>query len=233
MFEADRKIARFEGNCPRNVARDAKYSVRREGGKYVVGLLYRATFREEWRPVNKEHPALVEMVNSVKVQHGTSAGGPFYINEYKQVIVPVSGTRDYYLAGEYTEPLEFEFEGQILSGNAIDLQGRPLQPGDMWVGPHPGIPYTLKAGAQDIIYRTEPRPRVTKEVWLSDYQDKVTVNQICTMVARVKGLEGGRFYINEFQQLFAPRNGENGVQYVYIGRLDTLEQWFPKPNQHG
>ena len=36
------KFLRFEGNCPRNVAKDAKYSVRTEKGGSVVALTYRA-----------------------------------------------------------------------------------------------------------------------------------------------------------------------------------------------
>lgn len=230
MFEVDREYVRFEGNCPRNVARDARYSVRYDQGKYVVGLLYRADYREEWRPVTREHPDLVNMVNGVKMAQASSHGGTFYINEYKQVIVPVVGERTYYLAGEYTQPLEFEFEGHLLSGNAVDLQGNPLRPGDTWVGPHPGIPYVLKAGARDISYKTEPRERVTKELWLSDFRDQATVRKVCQQLARIKGISGGRFYINEFQQLFAPVNGSEGVEYLYIGRLESLGHWFPKPH---
>ncbi len=64
----------------------------------------------------------------------------FYINEYKQVVVPAVGSEDYFLAGEYRKPLRFEFEGKIISGEAVDLEGHPLSPGDTWVGPHPGIP---------------------------------------------------------------------------------------------
>lgn len=224
------EFVRFEGNCPRNVSKDAKYGVRSDDGKYVVGVIYRTAFREEWRPVTRDHPELVEMVNAVKVAQTGSAGGAFYINEYGQVIVPMVGERDYYLAGEYHQPLTFEFEGHILSGDALDLDGQPVQPGGTWAGPHPGIPYVLKAGGGDIYYKTEPRPRVTREVRLSDFQDAATVRRICRMVAAVKGHQGGRFYINEFRQLFAPVSGENGLEYIYIGRLDSLDDWFPKPH---
>ncbi|WP_075164973.1 hypothetical protein [Chthonomonas calidirosea] len=57
-----------------------------------------------------------------------------------------------YLAGEYDRPLEFEFEGKKLTGDAVDLEGRRLEPGDEWEGPHPGIPYRLAAGGRDIYY---------------------------------------------------------------------------------
>lgn len=230
MFESDKEYVRFEGNCPRNVSKDAKYSVQYYEGKYVVGLVYRTAYREEWRPVNEDHPELVDMVNEVKTRYGGRPGGAFYINEYGQVIVPATGERDYYLAGEYRQPLEFEFEGHTLSGNAVGLDGLALQPGATWEGPHPGVPYVLKAGAQDIYYRSEPRPRVTKEVRLSDFQSPNIVRQVCQMISRVKGHQGGRFYINEFQQLFAPVNKATGLEYIYIGRLGSLAQWFPKPH---
>ncbi len=58
--------------------------------------------------------------------------------------------------------LRFEFESKILSGEPIDLQSNPLSPGDAWVGPHPGIPYKLKAGGKDIEYSFSPRPNVEK-----------------------------------------------------------------------
>ena len=231
MITPGKELTHFEGNTPGNVSGDAKYSVRYDSGDHVVGMVYRTAFREEWRPVTSEHPKLVEMVNAVKLQATGQPGGAFYINEYQQVIVPVVGASDYYLAGEYGEPLEFEFEGHIISGDARSLDGESLQPGDSWEGPHPGIPYILKAGARDIYYEQEVRPRVFKKPHLSDYQSKATVRELCQFIARIKGYEGGRFYINEFQQLFAPYEGERGLEYFYIGKLPSLDDWFPKPHK--
>src|SRR5262245_57494415 len=141
---------RFEGNCPRNVAKDAKYGVRTAKEGPVVALTYRAQEDERWYVTTEKHAELVRMVNAVKLSLGLPPNGAFYINEYKQVIVPTTGSEDYRLAGKYVPPLRFEFEGKILSGEAIDLQGNPLTPGDTWTGPHPGIPYLLSAGGDDI-----------------------------------------------------------------------------------
>ena len=44
------------------------------------------------------HPDLADMVNDVKRTHGTGSTGPFYINEYKQVLVPVGDDVQYYFA---------------------------------------------------------------------------------------------------------------------------------------
>src|SRR5215469_806328 len=120
----------------------------------------------------KEHPALAEMVNEVKTAHGPGPYGPFYINEYKQLIVPVGEAAQYYLAGTYEAPPHFEFEGKTISGKPVDLNGQPLRPGDTWVGPHAGIPYVLAASGDDIYYRTVPRPNVEKRVKLSAHRGK-------------------------------------------------------------
>jgi hypothetical protein len=47
-----------------------------------------------------EHPDLVRKVNDVKMAYGDITHGPFYINQYRQVLVPVGPDAEYYLAGE-------------------------------------------------------------------------------------------------------------------------------------
>ncbi len=47
---------------------------------------------------------------------------PFYINEYKHVIVPVGDEAQYYFAGTYDQPLHFEFEGKTISGEPVDFR---------------------------------------------------------------------------------------------------------------
>lgn len=225
------KFPRFRGNCPSNVARDAKYSVRERGGESVVTLQYRTPDGERWLVTNRDHPQLVKMVNAVKIQHRASPKGAFYINEYKQVIVPIGAEKDYYLAGEYEAPLEFEFEGNILSGDAKTFGGNPLAAGDEWFGPHPGIPYKLKAGGQDIHYRAQLRADVTKEMFLSTFCGKEEARLLAQRLLEVKGFQGGRFYINEFRQLFAPVAQGRDWKYVYIGKLAPEDCWFPKPHE--
>lgn len=218
----------YRGNCPGNVSKDAKYSVKHEAGKYVIGIYYRTSDGEIWYPISEDHSELVEMVNEVKTHFTGSPGGAFYINEYRQVIVPCVGEDgNYYLAGEYHEDLVFEFEGKIISGNAVDWEGKPIQPGDSWPGPHPGIPYTLAAGGKDIYYKYRPRPRVEKEVRLSKVIGKEKAAIVAKTIASVKGSTGGRFYVNEFCQAFAPKNGDYGVDYVYVGKI-SLANWFNK-----
>jgi hypothetical protein len=218
---------KFGGNCPKNVSRDAKYSVRTRRGEVVVGLLYRSTDDETWHASTEEHPDLIEMVNEVKTSMGEAANGPFYINEYGQVIVPAGPEAQYYLAGEYEACIRFEFEGNILSGEGVDLDGRPLKPGDTWTGPHPGIPYVLAAGADDIYYTSVPRLDVTKKVKLSKAIGPGEARDVAARLRVVKGISGGRFYVNEWREIFAPISTRDALTYIYVGHLELDEPWFP------
>ncbi|HUT59582.1 MAG TPA: hypothetical protein VNA25_17165 [Phycisphaerae bacterium] len=219
-------IVPYTWNLPKNVCRDAKYSIR---GK-KVGLLYRTDYGEEWSLSTDDHPELLAMVNRVKVEANGAPGGAFYINEYRQVIVPATdgNTDAYFYAGEYHKDLEFLFEGKVVSGRAVALDGLVLQPGDTWEGVHPGIPYVLKAGGKDISFKHPIRPNVTREEKLSRYAGAGPALNLAHRIRMVKGFEGGRFYVNERREVFAPTNEQTGLSYVYIGRLAASDPWFPK-----
>jgi hypothetical protein len=221
----------FTGNCPKNVSKDAKYSVRWQDGELVVGLLYRTDHGEEWHAATGEHPDLIEMVNAVKTTKGDSPNGPFYINEYGQVIVPVGPQAEYYLAGEYEGLLRFEFEGNLLSGEGKAPDGTDLTPGEIWTGPHPGIPYRLTAGGNDIYYISYPRAHVTRKVRLSSQVSAADAAAMAAKIQKVKGWGGGRFYVNEWCEIFTPLNRRDGLTYRYVGSLALLDEpWFEKPN---
>lgn len=218
----------FTGNQPRNVSRDAKYALRWVDGEMRVSLVYRADNDEEWLAATNEHPDLVEMVNGVKKDAHGPGGGPFYINEFHQVIVPAGASTSYWLAGEYTKPLEFEFEGHTLSGDGKGLDGRRLIVGERWEGPHPGIPYVVAAAGDDIYYETRPRPNVTKKVRLSSVAGPARAREVARQVTGAKGASG-RFYVNEFHHVFAPQGDTVPLRYVYVGKLDLAAGWYPKP----
>ena len=227
-----RRFPRFEGNCPHNVAKDAKYGVRTGRDGPVVALTYRTVDDERWHATTEEHPELVRMVNEVKVSEGFGPNGSFYINEYRQVIVPTAGADGYRLAGKYERSLCFEFEGTVLTGRPKDLEGNELRRGDRWLGPHPGIPYVLSAGGEDIKYTVEPRPNVEREYKLSQVIGRDAAGVVASGIRAVKGYPGGRFYVNEFRTIFAPVQTGGEWQYVYIGQVD-LQSWFPEPNAAG
>jgi hypothetical protein len=217
----------YRGNCPGNVNKDAKYAIRSGRLGPVVALTYNTTDDEKWYMSTESHPELVAIVNAVKVAHGGALNGSFYINEYKQVIVPIVGGNSYYFAGKYSKPLRFEFEGRILSGEAIDWDGHPLVPGAEWMGPHPGIPYVLAAGGNDVYYSFSPRPNVEKRVKLSTVIDSQIAVEVSAKIREHKGFSGGRFYVNEFGSIFAPIQEGYDWRYIYVGQIE-LSKWFPE-----
>jgi hypothetical protein len=100
-------------------------------------------------------------------------GGAFYINEYKQVLVPDRHEKIHYIAGIYAEPVRFIFDNGskmvTISGDAIDLRGNPVPQCGVWPGLRQGIPYVLAAGGREIYYRYFPRPDVERTIRLSKF----------------------------------------------------------------
>ncbi len=224
----------FRGNCPSNVSKDAKYSVIGSRDSPEIRLVFRTTDGETWTMTEK-YPELAAMVNVVKERHQERANGSFYINEYSQVIVPVRRERTsiYYFAGDYPceKQIEFLFEGKIISGNAVDLEGNALQSGDLWVGPHPGIPYVLDASMRDIYYTSEIRPNVTVRRRLSDFVSPDNLEAVTAMVRRAKR-DSGRFYVNEWGNAFAPVSSAHQVEYIFCGKIDVSgNSWFPRDDK--
>ncbi len=218
----------YQGNCPKSVRKAAKYKIRSHQGNYVVAITYEVNRSERWYPSTDKHPSLVKMVNDVKSEYAGNPGGNFYINEFHQVIVPVAnGNGNYYLAGEYPQPLRFEFEDKIISGEAFDLEQRLLSPGSDWVGPHAGIPYTLAAGGNDIYFKYSPRPNVENRCYLSEAVGKENAKAIASPIKAIKGHMGGVFYVNEFKSIFMPVQEDGVYRYAFAGQLD-MGLWFPK-----
>ena len=236
----------YRGPWPQNVSKLAKYAVRFIDGAWKVTVLYEAGDGLRFLAVEGGDADLAAAINAVKTTAGEQPGGAFYVNEYRHVIVPVRGDdasgagSHYYLACRLQGEFRFEFEGQPLTTRPVRQDGTPLHPGDRWIGPRPGIPYVLSAGAGDIFYEspaltdTDPpavRPRVTRKVLLSKVLGDPTKCAAATRpVAAQRSHQGGRFYVNEHGAMFTPVDaGEgNGLDYVYCGQIDR-DAWFPEP----
>jgi hypothetical protein len=216
----------YPGRRPSNVNRDAKYSViSSPGGGYEVRLIYRVSVRERELLTTDRHDELVRMVNSVKLEATGLAGGAFYINEYFDVLVPTVG-KGFFYAGSYERLLEFDYDGGVIGPRPP--QG--LNPGGEWRGPHAGVSYTLTADCRDFKFETETRPRHIQEYRLSDYCDASEARDLASRLCRVKGAGGGRIYINEVGEFFAPlMDSAQGLRYVYLGPLGE-DCWFPAPD---
>ena len=104
-----------------------------------------------------------------------------------------------------------------------------LLAGDPWPGPHVGIRYTLTAGGRDIKYEEQVTPSRTRDHLLSDYHGEAAAVALANRLSRTKGFQGGRIYINEVGEFFAPMDEYGNVAYVYLGALDE-DPWFPAPD---
>lgn len=239
--------ALYRGVWPQNVSKLAKYGVRFLDGEWKITVLYEAGAGLRYLAVEGGVADLAARINAVKMALRDEPGGAFYVNEYRHVLVPVKGDASsgtgshYYYAGRFEGDFRFEFEGQPLTTAPVRTNGTPLNSGERWVGPRPGIPYVLAAGGGDIYYETpaltdtDPpaiRPSMTRKVQLSKlFADKSLVARAVGGVASVRGHQGGRFYVNEHGAMFTPveAGDGNGLDYVYCGQID-LSAWFPEPN---
>jgi hypothetical protein len=188
-----------------------------------VRLIYQVSAGERELLSTDRHEPLVEMVNRAKVAGSGQPGGSFYINEYRDVLVPVPSGCVY--VGNYRKDLEFDFEGAVLGPRAPE----GLSPGDEWPGPHVGVSYVLTADGNDIKYDEWLTPTRQRTVRLSTAIGVDAARSLASRLGRYKGKGGGRLYINEAYEFFSPVQGSNSLLYIYLGGLED-DDWFPAPN---
>lgn len=232
----------YRGLWPQVIPKLAKYAVKFVDKSWKVTVLYEAGEGLKYLAVEGGGLALVEQVNAVKNALRNQPGGTFYVNEYRHVLIPIAAanTSHYYYAGRLESDMVFEYEGRSLTTKPIRPDGTALQPGDKWVGPRPGIPYVLAAGAADVHYETpaltdDDPPRIramtTRKVQLSKVlADKASAKLAGEPIANIRGHQGGRFYVNEHGAIFTPvASGDgNGLDYIYCGKINR-SIWFPEP----
>lgn len=171
------------------------------------------------------HPVLAKMVNRAKEEVNGRPGGIFYINECGIVLVPGKSPGSCVNAGRYDGLLEFELDGDVISPRAPS----DLRAGDPWPGPHVGVAYILCAGGSDVRYELRQGNRIT-QVFLSDVVDETKAKRTAARIAHVKGSAGGKFYINEQCEMFAPVEHKSGWRFLYIGHIED-SAWFPCPDE--
>ena len=118
---------------------------------------------------------------------------------------------------------KFTVKVGIKCPEGCNLAGREFEPGDDWTGPHPGIPYVLKAGGGDVYYESVPRKDVTKKVVLSAHIGSDAARAFASRIQGVKGWAGGRFYVNEWREIFAPVASAGADQRVEAGSAVVLD----------
>jgi len=224
----------FGGNTTTSVVKQGKYRVVHQRDGFAVEVVIETPDDIRSYPTNREHPQLVEMVNKVKLASEGREGGPFYVNEWHQVIVPVGDPVKYYYAGEYPNPIVLALDGVEFSGRPHDDAGNLLKPGDPWVGrPRPGLGYVLMAGGADVRYTIQLSPGREKVIRLSKEVGEERARQTARKISLIKGNTGGAFYVNEYRAIFGPQQAEDGYRYVFIGVLSDPDAWFPKWSPEG
>jgi hypothetical protein len=232
----------YRGLWPQVIGKLAKYSVRFVDGAWKISVMYEVGEGLLALAVEGAGNAAADQINAAKQRLQGQPGGTFYVNEYRHIIVPINakGGVVYHYVGRLESDFKFVYNGQQLSTKPITPDGKPLQPGQAWLGPRPGIPYVLAAGGRDIYYETpaltnddppQLMPMTTRKVQLSKVlKDNTLLGRATGKIAAVKGSQGGRFYVNENCAIFTPHNrGDgNGIEYIYCGMLD-LAAWFPEP----
>lgn len=215
---------RYTGLSPQRVSKDAKYTVSVAG---EIRLEFQQTRRVRIMLTTEDHPRLAEMVNAVKRELAGRDGGAFYINEFSDVLVPDGEGGPVYYAGNYDDSTLVFRDGDLV---VSPVAPPGLQPGELWPGPHVGIPYVLNAGATDIKYeKKDGRKRIT--TFLSDDVGEVAAMKLAKRLAVHKGNSGGRIFINERAEFFAPVGMAGDYSYVYLGHLGE-DQWFYPPDEY-
>ena len=120
----------FGGNTNTSVVKQGKYRVVHHQEGFAVEVVIETPDDIRSYPTSRAHPQLVEMVNRVKTASDGREGGPFYINEWHQVIVPVGDPVKYFYAGEYSQQIVLSLDGVEFSGRPHDDTGNLLKPGD-------------------------------------------------------------------------------------------------------
>ncbi len=212
---------RYSGNVPSNTNKDAKYSVVNGSEDWEIRLIFRLSSVEKALITTSSHPELVRLVNEVKQELNGTPGGAFYINEYKHVLVPTQDGCWY--AGTYRPPLRFFFEGNEISAEASD----GLKAGEIWSGPRPGTKYTLSADGKDVRYKCETRPNVHTDRKLSAVLGVTRAAKTASKLSRHKH-SGGTIYVNEAFECFGPLAGTEGIEHIYLGKIEPKE-WFDEP----
>ena len=154
-------------------------------------------------------------------------GGPFFVNEWKQVLKPVlgeEGFRQVLYLGEFPDlHFRFSFRGRVFDNASI----KGLRPGDEWKHQEVGMRYKY-----DLSVGTISRETISWEDFAAVYKTETLESpapSLLSALARARpGHRAGRFYVNEHGLAFLPRT-EGTQMPVFVGRADVeSDPWFEK-----
>jgi hypothetical protein len=198
--------------------------------KYVVAHHPRVGFRVAVRVPERSQNRQLTLFSPEPwpaIESQIRDGGPFLVNEWKQVLKPRTGQDGYREAvylGEIPD-LHFVFRYRDRVFDNADDAG--LRAGDRWPHQETGIPYryNLRDGtvSRDT-QRWEEFALVEETETLSRPAEKLLDG-----LRRARPREqAGRLYVNEHGVVFTPDPGDELVMR-YVCRIDVNEDpWFPK-----
>jgi hypothetical protein len=164
---------------------------------------------------------MVKTINGAKQLYGAPAGGSFQINEYGQVICPVSSNNNLlerYKVGDVTGVPTFLDPRK--PGSSFELQLPPATlAGAAWDRPYVGMKFNLDVN--DSIYFQEDDGDGKRKIRL-DKPDPNLVQRLWQVRGRGQAI---RFIVNLHGMVLTKT--EPNWQPVFVGTLN-LAQWFTK-----
>ena len=154
-------------------------------------------------------------------------GGPFLVNEWKQVLKPVQveeGFRDVLYLGEFPRlRFRFSFRDRIFDNASTD----GLCPGDEWTHQEVGMRYRY-----DLSAGTISREIVSWEDFAAVHEtetlDSPSPSLLSALGRARAGRRSGRLYVNEHGIVFLPATKQEQTP-VFVGRIDVeSDPWFEK-----
>lgn len=204
--------------------------------KYVVAHHPQLGFRVAVRiPDRQGHSELTVFAREpvTQIESQIPDGGPFMVNEWKQVLKPVEGPdgiREVVYLGKFPDlHLTFKFRDQVYDGSNTER----LTSGEEWPHHECGIPYRYSLTDRTVsrdVRRTEEFAIIEETETLDDPPDHLLEG-----LAQARPSDrAGRFYVNEHGAVFTPRTQADHPVMLYAGRIDTQEDtWFEKYTGEG
>ena len=154
-------------------------------------------------------------------------GGPFFVNEWKQVLKPAQGEdgfREVFYLGEFPHlHFEFTFRGTVFDNASSD----GLSPGDAWAHPEVGMRYKY-----DLSAGTISREMVTWDDYAAVHETETLDGPSPSLLRALgqarPGRRAGRLYVNEHGIVFLPATNEAPTP-LYVTRINVeTDPWFEK-----
>lgn len=154
-------------------------------------------------------------------------GGPFFVNEWKQVLKPVQGddgVREVLYFGEFPHlHFEFSFQGRVFD----NASNEGLSPGDEWLQPEVGMRYKYDL-SEGTISREIVKWDEFAAVHATETLDRPAASLLSALNQARPGRRAGRFYVNEHGIAFLP-SAQEDPKPVYVARIDIgTDPWFEK-----